>query len=217
MPLVRVVFYLDVLSSWSYIADRAVEKLEEKYSGDVEFEWRIAQLFEFGPLPYSREELEWYYGRTARVTGVELNAAWVDSPQTTTVYANQAAEAARLLGAAGSHVRRGLTKAALLDGKFVGRRDVALEIAARLSGLSADRLSEAMDSAAVRDRIAETTREYAALPCSQLPAFVIRSAIDDTAIFSGLYTADSLETALGEMLHAAQVNRDYGNPPQVAS
>lgn len=214
MALVNVVFYLDVLSSWSHIADRALTVLEEKYAGDVEFEWRIAQLFDFGPLPYSRDALQWYYGRTARVTGIELNAAWFDSPDATTVYANQAAEAVRLLGVAGSHVRRGLTHAALADGKFVGRREVALEVASQLSGLSTERLSQAMESPEVCDRIAATTGEFAALPCSQLPAFVIRNDIGDTAIFSGLYTLDSLDAAIAEMLEAARINRDYGTPPR---
>ncbi len=213
MAHVDVIYYLDVLSSWCHIADRAVERIEAQYGRSVRFEWRIAQLFKFGPLPYRRDQLEWYYARTARISGVNLNAQWVDSPQATTVYANQAAEAARALGHAGSEVRRALSSAALIDGKPVWRRENAVREAARVSGLPAEDIARTMDDPAVRARIEQGTQEYADLALPQLPSFVLRNTSGDLAVFSGLYTFESLDAVVREMLHASTVTEQAGEGP----
>ncbi|HET9095973.1 MAG TPA: DsbA family protein [Candidatus Baltobacteraceae bacterium] len=213
MAHVDVIYYVDVLSSWCHIADRAVERIEEKYGESVRFEWRIAQLFGYGPLPYTRGDLVWYYARTAKMTGVQLNTAWHDSPETTTKYANQAAEAARVLGAADSRVRRGLSRAALVDGKPAGRREVAIEEAARLSGFAAERIAELMDAPAVTARIAQTTQEFKDLALPQLPSFVMRNSSGDLAVFSGLYAFESLDRVIDEMLYASRVTDDFGSGP----
>jgi predicted DsbA family dithiol-disulfide isomerase len=213
MPHVEVIYYVDVLSSWCHIADRAVERVEQKYGDRVHLDWRIVQLFDFGPLPYSTSDLVWYYARTAAMTGVELNAAWHDSPGTTTKYANAAAEAARALGALDSRVRRGLSAAAVLEGKPLGRKEVAVQEAARLSGLPAQRIADLMESDAVTGRIAQTTKEYKDLALPQLPSFVMRNDSGDLAVFSGLYTFESLDAVIGEMLHASQVTHEFGPGP----
>lgn len=213
MSHVDVIYYVDVLSSWCHIADRAVERIEEKYGENVRLEWRVAQLNDFGPFPFTPEELAWYFARTAKMTGVQLNAAWHDSPQTTTKYANAAAEAARVLGAVDSRVRRGLSRAALLDGKPMGRREAAIEEAARLSGFAAESIAETMESPQVTQRIAQTTQEYKDLALPQLPSFILRNTSGDLAVFSGLYTFESLDKVIGEMLHASRVTAEFGAGP----
>lgn len=210
MGLVEVVFYLDVLSSWCHVADRALEHIERKYGDDVHVDWRIAQLFDFGPIPYRIADYPWYYERTRRISGVELNPAWFDSPDARTVHANAAAEALRSLGFAGPEMRRGLSRAAVVDGKRMGQRDVALAEAARLSGVPAAEVERAMESEAVRERIRATTAEFQALHLPQLPSFLITNAIDDRAALSGLYTFASLDAVIGEMLHAARVTEEVG-------
>lgn len=213
MTHVDLVYYLDVLSSWCHVADRAVERIEEKYGYKVRVDWRIAQLFEFGRLPYSAEDLAWYYARTERMSGIRLNHAWHDSPQTTTVFANQAAEAARALGVDGSGVRRGLSRAALVEGKPMGRRDAAIAEAARLSELPADRIAELMLAPEVKARIAQSTQEFKDLALPQLPSFVLRNTSGDLAVLSGLYTFESLDSVIGEMLHASLVTEEFGAGP----
>lgn len=213
MAHIEIIYYLDVLSSWCHIADRALEQVETKYGESVRLDWRIAQLFDFGPLPYGREECEWYYARTARITGVQLNPAWVDSMQATTVYANQAAEASRALGAEGSHVRRGLSHAAVVEGKPLGRRDVALAEAVRLSGFPAAEIDRAMEESAVKHLIVQSTQEYKDLALPQLPSFVFRNTTGDLAVFSGLYTFESIDAVIGEMLHASRVTQEFGAQP----
>jgi predicted DsbA family dithiol-disulfide isomerase len=213
MSAVEIVYYVDVLSSWCTVADYALEQIEQKYGDDVRVDWRIAQLFNGGPLPYSVKDLRWYYERTRKMTGVTLNADWVDTPQAATAHANQAAEALRQLGFEDSRIRRALSRAALLDAKPLGRRSAAIDEAARLSGVSAAELERTMESGAVRGRIAATTAEYKALGVSQLPAFVIRDSIDDKAVLSGLYTLASLDAVVAEMVHASQVTGQIGPLP----
>lgn len=213
MAHVDVIFYLDVLSSWCYVADRAVEQIESKYGESVRLDWRIAQLFDFGPLPYDRDAMVWYYMRTAKMTGVQLNAAWHNGIETTTKYANQAAEAARALGERTSNVRRGLAYAALIDGKPLGQRETAIEEAARLTGFPAAQIAHMMDSPEVTQRVAQSTLEYKDLALPQLPSFVLRNTSGDLAVFSGLYTFDSLDSVVGEMLHASRVTEEIGAGP----
>lgn len=213
MAGVEIIYYVDVLSSWCFVADRALEQIEEKYGDAVRLDWRIAQLNDSGPLPYTREALEWYYARTARMTGVQLNAAWHDSPETTTKHANTAAEAVRALGAADSRVRRALARAALIEGKALGRRDAALAEASRLSGYPAQRLAELMDSPQIVQRIAQTTQEFNDLALPQRPSFVMRNTSGDLAVFSGLYTFEALDGAIAEMLHASRVTDEFGPAP----
>lgn len=213
MASVEIIYYVDVLSSWCYVADRAIERIESKYGEAVRLDWRIAQLNDFGPLPYTREALVWYYARTAKMTGVQLNAAWHDSAETTTRYANAAAEAARALGAGDSRVRRALSHAALVDGKPLGRREIAVEEAARASGYPARQLAEVMESPQVAQRIVQTTKEFEDLALPQRPSFVMRNTSGDLAVFSGLYTFESLDGAIGEMLHASRVTDEFGAAP----
>lgn len=213
MAHVEVIYYVDVLSSWCYVADRALERIEQKYGDGVHLDWRIAQLFDSGPLPYSREDLAWYYARTAKMTGVQLNDAWHDSAETTTKYANAAAEAARVLGAVDSRVRRGLARAALIDGKPLGRREPAIEETARLSGFAAERIGELMDSPQVTQRIARTLQEFTDLALPQRPSFVMRNTTGDLAVFSGLYTFEALDATITEMLQASRITEEFGPGP----
>ena len=213
MAHVDVIYYVDVLSSWCTIADRALERIDAKYGESVRLDWRIAQLFDYGPLPYTRDALKWYYARTAAMTGVQLNEAWHDSPDTTTKYANAAAEAVRALGGTDSSVRRGLSRAALLEGKPLGRTDEAIAQAARLSGFDAQRIAELMESPQVGSRIAQTTQEYKDLALPQLPSFVMKNTSGDLAVFSGLYTFESLDSVIAEMLNASRVTDEFGSLP----
>lgn len=215
MAHVDLIYYVDVLSSWCHVADYAVERIEAVYRERVRLDWRIAQLFDYGPLPYSQNDLKWYYARTAKMTGVQLNESWHDAADTTTKFANQAAEAARALGAADSRVRRGLSRAALLEGRKLGRRDEAVAHAARLSGFAPERIAEVMDSPQVTQRIAQTTCEFKDLALPQLPSFVMRNTSGDLAVFSGLYTFEALDSVIGEMLHASRVTEEFGEVPAV--
>ena len=210
MAVVELTAYIDVLSSWCYVADQALQKIEKKYGDRVRVEWKIAQLFDFGPLPYTREQLAWYYARTAKISGVVMNAEWHDSPDTTTLHANQAAEAARTLGVTDMSLVRALNRGNVIEGKRLGRREAVLDEAARLSGLDRAELDRVMRDPATAKRIEETTREFEALNLPQRPSYVLRNPTGDLALLSGIYTFESLDAVIGEMLHATETTEQVG-------
>ena len=213
MAVIDLTAYIDVLSSWCYVGDLALHKIEKKYGNRLRVEWRIAQLFDFGPLPYTREQLAWYYARTAKISGVEMNAAWVDTPEATTMHANQAAEAARTLGVTDMSLVRALNRANVIDGKPLGRREPALDEAARISGLDRAELDRVMRDPATAARIKQTTAEFEALNLPQRPSYVLRNPTGDLALLSGIYTFESLDAVIGEMLHASEITEQVGPEP----
>lgn len=213
MAVIDLTAYIDVLSSWCYVGDLALQKIEKKYGNRLRVEWKIAQLFDFGPLPYTRDQLAWYYARTAKISGVQMNAAWVDTPDATTLHANQAAEAARTLGVTGMSLVRALNRANVIDGKPLGRREAVLDEAARIAGLDRAELDRVMRDPATAARIKETTAEFEALNLPQRPSYVLRNPTGDLALLSGIYTFESLDAIIGEMLHASQITEQVGPEP----
>lgn len=213
MAVVDLMAYIDVLSSWCYVGDLALQKIEKKYGNRLRVQWKIAQLFDFGPLPYTREQLAWYYTRTAKMTGVQMNADWVDTPEATTEYANLAAEAARTLGVTDMSLVRALNYASVIGGKPLGRREPALDEAARLSGLDRAELDRVMRDPATSDRIKQTTDEFEKLNLPQRPSYVARNPTGDLALLSGIYTFESLDAVIGEMLHASEITEQVGAEP----
>jgi len=213
MAVVELTAYIDVLSSWCYVGDLALQKVEKKYGDRLRVEWKIAQLFDYGPLPYTREQLAWYYARTAKISGVQMNAAWVDTPEATTVYANLAAEAARTLGVTGMSLVRALNHANVIDGKPLGRREPALDEASRLSGLDRAELDRVMRDPATAERIKRSTAEFESLHLPQRPSYIVRNPTGDLAMLSGIYTFESLDAVIGEMLHASEITEQVGPEP----
>jgi predicted DsbA family dithiol-disulfide isomerase len=213
MAVVELAAYIDVLSSWCYVGDLALQKIEQKYGDRLRVEWKIAQLFDYGPLPYTREQLAWYYARTAKISGVQMNAAWVDTPDATTMHANQAAEAARTLGVTDMSLVRALNRANVIDGKPLGRREPALDEAARLSGLDRAELDRVMRDPSTAARIKQTTAEFEALNLPQRPSYVLRNPTGDLALLSGIYTFESLDAVIGEMLRASEITEQAGPEP----
>ena len=213
MANIELIAYIDVLSSWCYVSDLALQKIEKKYCDRLRVDWKIAQLFGFGPLPYTRDQLAWYYARTAKISGVHMNAAWVDTPDATTLHANQAAEAARTLGVTDMSLVRALNRANVIDGKPLGRREPALDEAARASGLDRAELDRVMRDPATAARIKQTTAEFEALNLPQRPSYVLRNPTGDLALLSGIYTFESLDAVIGEMLHASEITEQVGPEP----
>lgn len=213
MAVVELTAYIDVLSSWCYVGDLALQKIEKKYGDRLRVEWKIAQLFDFGPLPYSRELLTWYYARTEKMTGVAMTSEWVDTPEATTMHANLAAEAARTLGVTDMSLARALNRANVIEGKPLGRRESALDEAARVSGLDRAELDRVMRDPATMERIAQTTKEFEGYGFPQRPAYVLRNPSGDLAMLSGIYTFESLDAVIGEMLHASELTEQIGPEP----
>lgn len=209
MADVKLTYYVDTLSSWCLIAETALDRLRDEFGTQMELEWKIVALNEGAPFDGSPETFEWFYRRTKAVTGTQLNAAWHTSMEDGSFYSNLAAEAARTLGSTGDRVRRALSRGALVDGKRVPEREVALDVAAQAGGIDREMLSKTMDDPRTLAAIMRATMELRQLPVTVIPCFSIENHVGDRAILSGLYEYDTIAAVVREMVRASERYRTF--------
>jgi predicted DsbA family dithiol-disulfide isomerase len=200
---VKITYYLEVLSSWCTWAEPTWDALKSRYGDRVQFEWRIA-LMNPADYPTSREQCDWFYrrsGGTVMRSGFMLNSAWFEASRQGNYPApNLVAEAGRDFGFNGDEIRRALAQAALRDGQKIGDLAVSVAVAAQAGKIDATKLRAAAESAAVRERVDVSTKEFFAHQLSQRPAFILTDAIGDKAVFSGLVRLEPLTAAIDTML-----------------
>lgn len=218
MADVKLTYYVDTLSSWCLIAETALDRLRDEFGPQIELDWKVVALNEGAPFADSPEKFEWFYRRTKAVTGTQLNAAWHTSMEDGSLYPNLAVEAARTLGSTGDRVRRALSRGALVEGKRVPEREVALDIAAQAGGIDRATLSKTMDDPRTLAAIMRATMEFRALPVSVIPCFVIENHVRDRAILSGLYEYETIASVVREMVRASERYREFmtANPEPAA-
>ena len=214
----KVTYYLDVASSWCFLAEPAWAALKDRYAGRVDFEWKIA-LMDVAGLPASREQLKWYYRRSGTImrSPFMLKTEWFRPGAAEYPVRNFVAEAAKDLGVTDDRVRLALATAALRDGKQADQWEVAAEIGARAGGLDQTRLLEHARAPAIEARVRASTNEFHALKVTQRPTFVIESEIGDRAVFSGFAKLPPLAAAIDAMLDDLGAYESYaahfGVPP----
>jgi predicted DsbA family dithiol-disulfide isomerase len=218
MAAVKMIYYMDILSSWCFFAEGPLAKVRSRFGADLEFEWRIAALRDGKPLGYSPEVLGWYYKRSHTLSGTLLNVAWIESESDATWWPDVAAEAARSLGQGDDKVRLALAQAGMVEGQHVHHREVAERVAAAASGLDVSAVHDAMDDPAVANRIHATTAEYRALPCNVVPTFVISNEIGDVNLLSGTFRYGPLAACVQQLLDDAKSYAAFGkaHPPPAA-
>lgn len=140
---IKVTYYLDVASSWCFLAEPAWAALKDRYAGRVDFEWKIALMDATG-LPISREQLGWFYRRSRMImrSSFMLRTEWLEPGVAEYPVRNFVAEAARDLGVADDRVRLALATAVLRDGKQADKWEVAAEIGAQAGELDQVKLLE---------------------------------------------------------------------------
>jgi predicted DsbA family dithiol-disulfide isomerase len=214
----KITYYLDVASSWCFLAEPAWAALKERYKGRVDFDWKIA-LMDATSLPTSREQLGWFYRRSGMMmrSPFMLRTEWLEPGAAEYPVRNFVAEAARDLGVTDDRVRLALATAVLRDGKVADKWEVAAEIGAQAGGLDHGKLLEHARAPAVEARVRASTADFHELKVTQRPTFVIDSEIGDRAVFSGFAKLPPLVAVVDAMLediaayesHAAH----FGMPP----
>ena len=214
----KITYYLDVVSSWCFLAEPAWAALKDRYAGRVDFEWKIA-LMDASGMPTSREQLAWFYRRSGTImrSPFMLNTEWLQPGATEYPVRNFVAEAARVMGVTDDRVRLALATAVLRDGMQADQWETATEIGAEAGGIDKVKLLEHARSPAIEARVRASTAEFHALGVTQRPTFVIDSEIGDRAVFSGFAKLPPLAAAVDSMLedilayesHAAH----FGTPP----
>lgn len=214
----RVIYYLETVSSWCFWAEPMWADLKRRYAGVASFEWRIALMDESG-LPRSHAQEEWFYRRSGTIvrSPFMLNGAWLEPGLKDYFPANALPEAARDLGFTDDRIRLAIAEAAVRQGRKVGRWEVAAEVAAAAAGIDAATLLARARSPEIEQRIRTSTAEFHALQVTQRPTFVVEDVIGDRAIFSGLVVAEPLIATMEAMLRdcAAYVawKAHFGDPP----
>jgi predicted DsbA family dithiol-disulfide isomerase len=216
---VKITYYVDVTSSWCYWAEPAWAELRQRFGKHVEFQWKIAQLTPDG-LPKSREQCDWFYRRSGTIVRslTKLNSGWFEPEITHYLAPNAVAEAAKDFGVVDDRVRLALARAALRDGRKVGRWEESAAVAAPIVGKDPAALIQKAQSPEISARIKTSADEFFSFQVNQRPAFLIENNIGDRAVFSGLVTAPPLGATIEAMWHDASAYESYaahhGAPPE---
>src|SRR6185437_15427465 len=168
---IKIVYYLDTVSSWCYWAEPAWAELKQRYAkAPVEFSWKIAMLDENG-MSKSRAQCDWFYRRSGSITRSPfmLHSGWLDPYQPEFLAPNCVAETAKDFGVTDDRVRLALMEAAMRDGKKVGDWNVSAGIAAKAAGLDESSLLAKSRSPEIEQRVRASTAEFHALKVTQRP------------------------------------------------
>src|SRR6185312_14352100 len=174
---IKIVYYLDTVSSWCYWSEPAWAELKRRYANaPVEFSWKIALLDESG-MSKSRAQCDWFYRRSGTITRSPfmLSSGWLDPYQPEFLQSNCVAEAAKDFGVMDDRARLALMEAAMREGKKVADWKVCLHIAAKAAGLDENALMSNARSAAVEKRVRASTAYFHSLLVTQRPTFVLES------------------------------------------
>jgi len=201
---VKIIFYYDVCSQWSYFGDLTLDRLRENYGADLNVEWRIAMVKDGEPIGYTPEALGWMYRRSESISGIAVTSSWIRGNDRT-LYANLAVAAAQRLG---HDVRRQVAEATLLRGEPLGSQARAVDAVSKLIAVQPAELETAMR--AVEPDVRRSTKEFRALPVTVVPTFLIRNEIGDTALLSGLYEFETLDHVIAEMFRAERGYAAFG-------
>ena len=197
----KIIYYLDVVSSWCHWAEPAWAELKQRYASHVEFSWKIAQMPPEA-FPVSRNQEEWFYRRSGTImrSPYALNPNWFEPGLKQYLVPNRVAEGARGLGVTDDRVRLALAHAAMLEGRKIGRWEVSVAVAAKAGKLNKAKLLARAQSPQVAARIKQTSAEFHALQVTQRPAFLIENSIGDRAMFSGIVRIEPLAAAIDALL-----------------
>jgi predicted DsbA family dithiol-disulfide isomerase len=199
----KVIYYVEVLSSWCHWVEPVWSGLKQRYAGRADFEWRIA-LMRPEDFPVSQSQCDWFYrrsGGTVMHSAYMLNSGWFEAERKGHYEApNLVAEAAKDFGFTGDEIRLALAHAALREGQKIGDLATAVKVAAKAGKMDAKKLRVAAESNLVKDRVATSTADFLALQINQRPSFVLTDAIGDKAVFSGLVRIEPLVATIEAML-----------------
>jgi predicted DsbA family dithiol-disulfide isomerase len=195
----HLTYFYDVCSMWCALGDEVLARIREQYGSRVPITRKIALINEGEPMDASLEQERWFYDRCEIATGRRFDHRWIEKSGQTTWLPNRMIHVAEKLGK-GAEVLAALKNEGLNKGRFILRHDVALDIAVAASGIERAKFENYLDDSATIEEIRATTAEFSRLQLNQRPTFVVRSAIDDTAIFSGLYRSEPILSALTAMI-----------------
>lgn len=199
--MVKVTYYLEVISSWCHWAEPAWLQLKERYEGRAHFDWKIALMPSEG-YPVSVNQCDWFYRRSGSVmrSPYMLSSGWLEPDIKQYLVPNYVALAARHMGITDDRVRHAIAHAAMREGQKVGRWEVAVKVAADAGKLDSTKLQAIAQAPETAAEAQKTTAEFSSLQVNQRPTFLIENAIGDRSVFSGIVRAEPLAAAIDALL-----------------
>jgi predicted DsbA family dithiol-disulfide isomerase len=195
----QLTYFFDVCSMWCALGDEALVSVQERYGERVPITWKVALINDGEPMDAGLDQELWYYDRCEAATGRRFDHRWIEKRGQSTWLPNALIHMAQKLGK-GAEVHRALKIAALQRGEPILRRDVALSLAVSASGLDRLIFETGIEDPALVAEIRISTAEFNTYRINQRPAYVIRSGIEDTSIFSGIYRSEPLIAAIDAMI-----------------
>jgi predicted DsbA family dithiol-disulfide isomerase len=195
----NLTYYYDVCSMWCAMGDEVLVAINKRYDPRVPIVRKIALINDGKPMAAGLEQEKWYYDRCDVVTGRRFNHNWIEKSGQTTWVPNAVIQAAESLGY-GDAVREILKTEGLMEGRPILRLEVALELAAKASGISQSELQHAVNDEKTANAIKTSTAEFGLLPGNQRPTFLLRSNIEDTVLLSGIYRPEPVFAAIEAMI-----------------
>ena len=195
----QLTYFFDVCSMWCALGDEALVSVQERYGERVPITWKVALINDGEPIDAGLDQELWYYDRCEAATGRRFDHRWIEKRGQSTWLPNALIHMAQKLGK-GAEVHRALKIAALQRGEPILRRDVALSLAVSASGLDRLTFESGIEDPALVAEIRISTAEFNTYRINQRPAYVIRSGIEDTSIFSGIYRSEPLIAAIDAMI-----------------
>jgi predicted DsbA family dithiol-disulfide isomerase len=211
--LFQISYYLDVISSWCHWSEPTWAMLKARYSGDAEFQWKIA-LMDEGGMPKSHAQLEWFYRRSGTIMGADhaIQSGWYDPTLTEYLAPNLVTEAAIDFGVERSddRVRLAIAEAGLLHGRPTARLAESVAVASEaVPSLDPKALNDQALRPEIERRIRATTAEFHALQVNQRPTFLLENQIGDRILFSGIARPEPIVAAIEAMLTDAKAQQAY--------
>jgi predicted DsbA family dithiol-disulfide isomerase len=195
----QLTYFFDVCSMWCALSDDVLAGIQKRYRDRVPITRKIALINDGARMAAGLEHEQWYYQRCEATTGRRFDHRWIEKPGQSTWLPNALIYASEKLGQR-HKVHEALKIAGLTRGEPILRRDVALQIAVSATGANRTELENALDDPETSSTISASTAEFNAFAVTQRPTFVIRSEIEDTAIFSGIYRAEPILAAIDAMI-----------------
>ena len=192
-------YYYDVCSMWCAMGDEVLVAIDKRYGSRVPIVRKIALINDGKPMAAGLEQEKWYYDRCEFVTGRRFNHNWIEKSGQASWVPNAVIQAAESLGH-GDAVREILKTEGLMEGRPILRLEVALELAAKASGLSQSELGHAVNDGKTANAIKASTAEFNLLLANQRPTFLLRSTIEDTVLLSGIYRPEPVFAAIEAMI-----------------
>lgn len=198
LPL-KVDYYLDALSQWCYISDRAILRVRMRYGNRLAVNYHFVPISGRDPIYVDAAAQRLAYERSEFITGVHTTPWLRDEPRSTWD-ANAAIVAVASMGIDVERARSCVSCAALERGLPLGDRGEAASLLAAEFGLERSRIEEIAQSQAICNALDASAAEFAQHGLTVRPAFILENEIGDRIILNGGWRESLLGEAVDSLL-----------------